>query len=59
MGYDLLQLAKVWLLVALSVMAMVPVMFSIYRLYLKFRPETWNEFRGHVSDFILFVVVSL
>ncbi|XP_046447021.1 glutamate receptor ionotropic, delta-1-like [Daphnia pulex] len=50
---------EVWLLVALSIVGMIPVMFIIYRLHLKFHPQAANYFRGRLSDFVLFVVVSL
>nr|CAH0111746.1 unnamed protein product [Daphnia galeata] len=50
---------EVWLLVALSIAGMIPIMFTIYRFHLKFHPQATNFFRGKLSDFVLFVVVSL
>ncbi|XP_045025453.1 glutamate receptor ionotropic, delta-2-like [Daphnia magna] len=50
---------EVWLLVALSIAGMIPVMLIFYRLHLKFHPQAINYFRGRPSDYVLFVVVSL
>ncbi|KAI9564274.1 hypothetical protein GHT06_008012 [Daphnia sinensis] len=37
---------EVWLLVALSIAGMIPVMLIFYRLHLKFHPQAVNYFRG-------------
>ena len=50
---------KVWLFVALSVILMIPIMYIIYRIYLKFQPSSIKTFQGKLGDFTMFVVFSL